>query len=96
MDLVSFNEEILNGKLYFLHSDTYPQIFIKYFCYKKAKFNVFPTTLKCLKKRYECIFNSFTTDVSSYRTSLLICSANQWTGFYITGPSVMKELLKAF
>ena len=25
-------------------------------------------------------------------TSLLICSANQWTGFYIIGTSVMKEL----
>ena len=25
-------------------------------------------------------------------TSLVIFSANQWTGFYITGSSVMKEL----
>ena len=25
-------------------------------------------------------------------TSPLICSANQWTGFYIVGTSVMKEL----
>ena len=26
-------------------------------------------------------------------TSLLICSANQWTGFYMRGTSVMKELM---
>ena len=25
-------------------------------------------------------------------TSLLICSANQWSGFYMIGTSVMKEL----
>ena len=25
-------------------------------------------------------------------TSPLICSSNQWTGFYMIGPSVMKEL----
>ena len=25
-------------------------------------------------------------------TSPLICSANQWTGFYMIGTSVMKEL----
>ena len=27
----------------------------------------------------------------SYRNSLLICSANQWTGFYMIEPIVMKE-----
>ena len=26
-------------------------------------------------------------------TSQLICSANQWTGFYMTGTSVTKELI---
>ena len=28
-------------------------------------------------------------------TSQLICSANQWTGFYMTGTCVMKELMTA-
>ena len=28
-------------------------------------------------------------------TSLFICSANQWTGFYMIGTSVMKELKNA-
>ena len=27
------------------------------------------------------------------KTSLLICSANQWTGSYMTGTPVMKELI---
>ena len=27
-------------------------------------------------------------------TSPLICRANQWTGFYMIGASVMKELIK--
>ena len=27
-------------------------------------------------------------------TSSLICSANQWTGFYITGTSDIKELIQ--
>ena len=33
-------------------------------------------------------------DVGPYHieTSTLICSANQWTGFYMRGTSVMKEL----
>ena len=26
-------------------------------------------------------------------TSSLVCSANQWTGFYMTGTPVMKELM---
>ena len=29
-------------------------------------------------------------------TSSLICRANQWTGFYMIGTSVMKELKKHF
>ena len=29
-------------------------------------------------------------------TSLLICRANQWTGFYLITASVMKELMKNF
>ena len=28
----------------------------------------------------------------SYKTSPLICSSNQWTGFHMTGTSVMKKL----
>ena len=28
-------------------------------------------------------------------TSPMICIANQWTGFYLIGASVMKELIKA-
>ena len=34
-------------------------------------------------------------DGGSYQieTSILICSANQWTGFYMLGTSVMKELM---
>ena len=37
-------------------------------------------------------------DEGSYHieTNLLICSANQWTGFYIIGISVMKELINSF
>ena len=36
------------------------------------------------------------TEISMIRTDMhckLICTANQWTGFYITGASVMKELM---
>ena len=29
-------------------------------------------------------------------TSLLICKANQWTGFYMTTTSVVKELKQIF
>ena len=29
-------------------------------------------------------------------TSPLICRANQWSGYYITGTSVMKELYKVY
>ena len=36
-------------------------------------------------------FNSFMTEFLSYRNQLLICRANQWTGFYMKGTSVMKE-----
>ena len=32
----------------------------------------------------------------SCRTSPLICSANQWTGFYMIAASVMKELMENF
>ena len=40
------------------------------------------------------LMNSFMTEVS-YRieTSPLICRANQWTGYYMIGTSVMKELI---
>ena len=40
------------------------------------------------------IFNSF-HDRGPYHieTSTSICRANQWTGFYIIGTSVMKELM---
>ena len=38
-------------------------------------------------------FNSFMTEVGYHiETSPLICSANQWTGFYMITASVMKEL----
>ena len=32
------------------------------------------------------------TEVRHIETSLLICKANQWTGFYMIGTSVMAEL----
>ena len=38
-------------------------------------------------------FNSFMTGTYHIDTSLLICSANQWTGFYMIETSVMKKLL---
>ena len=39
-------------------------------------------------------FNSFMTEVPIIETSPLIFRANQWTGFYIIGTSVMKELIE--
>ena len=39
------------------------------------------------------IFNSFMTEVPIIiETSPFICSANQWTDFYMVGTSVIKEL----
>ena len=38
------------------------------------------------------LFNSFMTEVTNVETSPLICRANQWTGFYMIGTSIMKEL----
>ena len=39
--------------------------------------------------------NSFMTEILFIlETNLLIFSANQWTGFYVIGTSVMKELNK--
>ena len=38
-------------------------------------------------------FDSFMTGTYHIDTSLLICSANQWTGFYMIETSVMKKLL---
>ena len=37
-------------------------------------------------------FNSFLRGLYHIETSPLICSANQWTGFYMITASVMKEL----
>ena len=43
----------------------------------------------------EILFNSFMTRGRYHiETSPLICSANQWTGFYMITASVMKELNK--
>ena len=36
------------------------------------------------------MLNSFMTYSYHVETSALICSANQWTGFYIIGTSLMK------
>ena len=40
------------------------------------------------------MFNSFLNLLFPYQVeaSLLICRASQWTGFYVIGASVMKEL----
>ena len=38
------------------------------------------------------LFNSFMTQVPITKNSPLICSANQWTGFYMMGTSVVKKL----
>ena len=40
------------------------------------------------------MFNSFLTLLFPYqvKASLLTCRASQWTGFYVIGASVMKEL----
>ena len=38
------------------------------------------------------LFNSFMTVAVIIETRPLICSANQWTGFYMITASVMKEL----
>ena len=38
------------------------------------------------------LYNSFMTQVPVIETSPVICSANQWTGFYMIVNSVMKEL----
>ena len=38
------------------------------------------------------LYNSCMTQVPVIETSPVICSANQWTGFYMIGNSVMKEL----
>ena len=43
----------------------------------------------CLISRYELFHNR---SPCSIETSLLICSANQWSGFYKIGTSVMKGL----
>ena len=40
----------------------------------------------------DLLFNSIMTEILSYRTSLLICKVNQWTGFFMIGISVLKEL----
>ena len=43
----------------------------------------------------KCAINSFMTEtVITVETSPLICSANQWTGFYMITTSVMNELSK--
>ena len=43
----------------------------------------------------KCAINSFMTEtVIIVETSPLICSANQWTGFYMITTSVMNELSK--
>ena len=36
--------------------------------------------------------NSFMTEVHHIETSQMKCRVNQWTGFYMIGTSVMKEL----
>ena len=38
------------------------------------------------------LYSSFMTQVPVIETSPVICGANQWTGFYMIGNSVMKEL----
>ena len=42
-------------------------------------------------KKY-LLFNFLNGGPYYIETSLLICSANQWTGFYMIGTSVIKEL----
>ena len=46
------------------------------------------------KNKFSLWFKSF-IDVGLYHieTSPLICRANEWTGFYMIGTSVMKELI---
>ena len=42
---------------------------------------------------HEVFFNFFMTEIPiTQKPGPLICSVNQWTGFSMTGPSVMKEL----
>ena len=42
---------------------------------------------------YHEMLNSFMTESYHIETGLLICRANQWTGFYMIGTSIMKELM---
>ena len=97
-DLVTFTEEILNGKLHFLCSvrSVWQTIY-----FSKHKFDNTWIWNRCILF-YWVFFSLLSLTLScrgplSYRnqsiaTSSLICSANQWTGFYMTTVSVMKEL----
>ena len=49
------------------------------------------TVLKSLRNSYE-VESFFNGGSYHIETNPLICSENQWTGFYIIGTSVMKEL----
>ena len=50
-----------------------------------------------LRKEFWLRFQTLIFDGGLYRieTSPLICTANQWTGFYVTGTFVIKELIKS-
>ena len=54
--------------------------------------------MKFAKVFVRVIINSFMAEVPPYHieTSPLICSANEWTGFYMIRTSVMKELTLSF
>ena len=56
----------------------------------------FLSPIKTFWKLILFLLNSFMMEAPYHiETSPLICSANQWTGFYMIGPSVMKELKAA-
>ena len=49
------------------------------------------------RDRHVYFLNPFTTEADiSYHISYIICSANQWTGFYMITASVIKELTFIF
>ena len=62
-----------------------------------AKISVFVICAKAiiyllLFNLYGCTFYASSTAFTRRFNYFMICSENQWTGFYMTGTSVMKEL----
>ena len=63
----------------------------KYFV--QTTFHIILSDYLSFWKLVHCWFNSYDGGPYHIKTSPLICSASQWTGFYMIGSSVMKELI---